>query len=539
MATAVSSSRPWLFGPASDLLLGCGVLYLALFGVFVAAGDWWTRTVPGWLIPLCILVFSTPHYGATLVRVYEHRSDRRAYALFTVWVTLALVAALVAGLYSPRVGSILLTVYLSWSPWHYTGQNYGLAVMFLRRRGVSLDGAPKRWLYASFLLCFALAFCVIHESSTWAATRSLPQYGPFVHFVPLGIPAAEGLVPALALAWAVSTVVALAWTFRNAGTEGAPVALLALTQALWFALPAAALHWGLFENVGPLAPHSLGAFLMWIAIGHAVQYLWVTAYFARASSDWRGLLPWFGKTLAAGALVWTLPVLVFAARPLAAPSYETGLAFVVASVVNLHHFILDGAIWKLRSGRIARVLIGSGSAEPDVEPESRRLRVAVWGLAAASLAVAVFVFVGESWLLPRALAERHTERTLALLDTLGWFGRDSSQARARVGVWLAEDGEHRAALAQFRRSAELWPSARAYGVIAELHAQLGAAPASRRAQERVLELAPGDRGLFEWAARLSEHLGDPERARALRDRARALPQETAEAPRRTPGRALY
>jgi hypothetical protein len=523
MATASPpSSRPWLFGPAPDLLLGCGVLYLALFGLFVAAGDWWSRTVPGWLVPFCVLVLSMPHYGATLVRVYEHRTDRRAYAFFTVWTTLLLVGAFVAGLYSPVVGSVLLTLYLTWSPWHYTGQNYGLAVMFLRRRGVPIQGPPKRWLYASFALSYALTLCVIHESGVWAGARSLPQDGPFLHFVPLGIPAADWLLPAIGVAWGVSSVVALAWTFRQAGSGGAPVALLVLTQSLWFAIPAAALHWGLFEGVAPLAPDSLGAFLMWIAVGHAVQYLWVTAYYARASNDWHGLLPWFGKTLAAGALVWTLPVVVFAAQPLGSPSYETGLAFLVASVVNLHHFILDGAIWKLRNGRIARVLVGSGAAEPEETPRSRGLRIGVWALATASLAVALFVFVSESWLLPRALASRDTQGAVALLDSLAWVGRDASQVRSSVGFQLAEDGQPRAALAQFQRSAALRPAARTYGLIAAVHAQLGDVGASRRAQERALALAPDDRDLFEWAARLSAHLGDRERALDLLARARAI-----------------
>ena len=32
------SSSPWLFGPVPDLLLGCGLLYWALFGASLVAG---------------------------------------------------------------------------------------------------------------------------------------------------------------------------------------------------------------------------------------------------------------------------------------------------------------------------------------------------------------------------------------------------------------------------------------------------------------------------------------------------------------------
>jgi tetratricopeptide (TPR) repeat protein len=521
MATAPPPAQRWLFGPVPDLLLGCGAAYVALFGVFVAAGGWWAGAAPAWLAPLCVLALSLPHYGATLVRVYEHASDRRAYALFTVWVTLALVAAFVAGVYSPGVGSILLTLYLSWSPWHYTGQNYGLAVMFLRRRGFASGGVAKRWVYASFALSFALTLCVMHESSSWADTRVLPQTGPALHFVALGLPGAGWLVPGVALAWAAATAVALAWMFRRAGAEALPAALLVVTQSLWFALPAAALHWRLFPGIAPLDPASVAVFLVWIAVGHAVQYLWVTAYYARASNDWRGLLPWLGKALAAGALVWTLPVALFAADPLGAPSYETGLAFLVASVVNLHHFVLDGAIWKLRHHRIARVLIASAAAEPE-ERGGGRLRSFVWALAAASLVVAVLAFSLESFLLPRALA-RDPARAAALLDALALIGRDASQPRAQVAAALMERGRNTEALVHYRRSADLVPAASTFANLALVHARLGDTGESRLAQDRALALAPDDALLLEFVARLSERQGDAGRARALRERAAAIP----------------
>lgn len=525
MATATAPSGRWLFGPAPDLLLGCGLLYVALFAVFVSAGDLWVSAVPGWVSPLCVLLFSLPHYGATLVRVYEHRSDRRAYAVFTVWITLALVAALVAGVYQPLVGSLLLTLYLSWSPWHYTGQNYGLAVMFLRRQGIEIDGAPKRWLYASFVLSFAVTLAVIHESATWASARSLPQAGPVVHFMALGVPGAAWLIPTLVAAWLLCSGVALGWLARRAGVGVVPVAALMLTQSLWFAVPAVGLHWGLFQGVGPLDAGSLAVFLVWIAVGHSVQYLWVTSYYARAASDWRGLPGWLARTAAAGALVWTLPLILLAARPFGAASYETGLAFVLASVVNLHHFILDGAIWKLRDGRIARVLIASGTAEPEDAPPTRGLRTVVWAGAGVCALAAVLVFVHESWLLPRAQASGDLQATSRVLDRLAWVGRDPSWVRSELGAAYARERDWPAALGQYRRSVALRPLASSWGQVAMMHAHLGDEEASRLAQDHALALEPGNAKLFDWAALLSERLGDEGRAAELRARRSRVPTE--------------
>ena len=66
---------------------------------------------------LLILIVSGAHYGATLLRVYEHRAERDTYRIFTVYGTFAMLAMLVGALYSPMAGSLLISLYLTWSPW--------------------------------------------------------------------------------------------------------------------------------------------------------------------------------------------------------------------------------------------------------------------------------------------------------------------------------------------------------------------------------------------------------------------------------------
>ncbi len=61
-----------------DLLFGCGVAYAAVFLLLSVAGDPMRAVLPIALVPLFNLVTSAPHYGATLLRVYERREDRRA-----------------------------------------------------------------------------------------------------------------------------------------------------------------------------------------------------------------------------------------------------------------------------------------------------------------------------------------------------------------------------------------------------------------------------------------------------------------------------
>ena len=73
----------------------------------------------------------------------------------------------------PALGTFLVTLYLTWSPWHYTGQNYGLAVMFLRRSGVEVDARTKRWMASPSVMARAAARPSPSSPSTatnWKAT---------------------------------------------------------------------------------------------------------------------------------------------------------------------------------------------------------------------------------------------------------------------------------------------------------------------------------------------------------------------------------
>jgi hypothetical protein len=164
VATVDTGGRgSWLYGRAPDLLIGAGLGYVLSIPLLVLlAGIGGIAAWPVAVVALFSLFISGPHYGATILRVYEHREDRRKYAFFAVWVTIALCGFFVLGLHDVLVGSILITVYATWSPWHFSGQNYGLTLMFLRRRGVAVDQRAKRFLYASFVLSFVLAILVLH-----------------------------------------------------------------------------------------------------------------------------------------------------------------------------------------------------------------------------------------------------------------------------------------------------------------------------------------------------------------------------------------
>jgi tetratricopeptide (TPR) repeat protein len=434
MATVAPPQGRWLFGPAPDLLLGCGLLYVLIFLAYAAAGaDLRTSEAP-YLFPLLALLFSTPHYGATLLRVYEERASRRAYTLFAVHATGVVIAAFVIGLYNSFVADWILTLYFTWSPWHYTGQNYGLAVMFLRRRGVPVSPALKRWIYASFILSYALVFVMMHAATGTSGDLPLLNYrGSAIHFRSLGIP--QSVVGVLAPAILVAGVLALLGSFaalrrRASLRDLVPTGMLVLTQALWFSLPFGAHFLKMGSGIEVLDWRLRDHFLNWIVFGHAIQYLWVTTYYARATQSWRGYAPYLGKIALAGMALWTLPVVLIATTGVGQVPYWLGLALLAAAAINIHHFILDGAIWKLRNSRIASVLIRSESkasdvATPDAPPWRRRL---VWGVAGVGFALGIFCFWQEEMVVPNSIARRDFDAARAAMVRMSWLGRTNPVA---------------------------------------------------------------------------------------------------------------
>jgi len=241
MASVAATARGrWLFGPLPDLLLGCGLAYLIVFAILCVAGPDMRALFPPGLLVLGSLLAGTPHYGATLLRVYERREDRRAYTIFAVWATLLIAAAFVVGARNAAVASVLFTIYVTWNAWHYTGQNYGIALMFLGRRNVTIAPREKRLLYATFVLSYLLVFVSIHSGSG-AGYAPQAEAGVSVRFLSLGIPPALGdaLLGGLTGIYVAALGSAVVLLRRRAAgwSDLGPAAVLVLVQAVWFVVP--------------------------------------------------------------------------------------------------------------------------------------------------------------------------------------------------------------------------------------------------------------------------------------------------------------
>ncbi len=489
-----SPQRRWFFGPVSDLAFGCGLIYGLLFVWQALAGSGLRTALPYSLLPLLTLLLGAPHYGATLLRVYQQRESRRKYAVFAVWITILLVVAYVAGIYSLAVGSALVTLYLTWSPWHYSGQNYGVALLFLRRRGVAFDRTTKRLIYGCFVLPYFMVFVALHGQTGSAQYAPGSYEGTLLHFMSLEIPLGAGglLSGMLWIAYGICLVGAARRLSRGAAWRDLlPTAIVTLTQSLWFALPTLGSAWGL----DPFRHEYRAYALMWVAVGHFLQYLWITTYYAAASERAAGRLRYLGRTLLAGSAVWFLPALLFAPGLLGRLPYDMGLGLVTASVVNLHHFVLDGAIWKLRDGRIARALLRSpddAEASPAAAATAPRFAWAsraLWATGALSFIVSLGLFVDDG-LAGRARADDDLQRLSSVQARRRWLGRDSARTRLIVAREALAVGDADAAAENVERSLALHPTAEGYLVQARIARGRDDDRGAMRALHAALQLDP-------------------------------------------------
>ena len=520
------SEGAWLWGPAPDLLLGCGLGYVLFVLVLLLGGAGWIAGSASVGIAVMGLVTNAPHYGATLMRVYEQRADRRKYAFFTIYVTLALALLFVAGLHVVWVGSALITLYITWSPWHFAGQNYGLALMFLRRRGIDVPAALKHLFYASFICSFLLVFLLAHGPIQALGIFPVPSFQREVYgFLALGLPELPTQVAlvAVAIAYVGSLGGAIVMLLRRARARDlAPTLCLVALQAMWFSVPAA------LAASGALTFTSFALSSVWIAFAHSLQYLWVTSYYARRSEGSRGLPSYLLRALAWGSAVTVFPALAFAPALLGTLSFHAGLAILLFAIVNLHHFLLDGAIWKLRDGRVASVLLRSeeeggtrGSPIVGERVSGIGLRV-VYAVGAACVAVGFFGLWENQFGVIAALERGDLSRVARANERLTWIGRESHAVHQQLGRKLAQRKQWQSALRHYERSLEIQPSVQAWFTLAELRVDTGDPEAAREAVESSLALGPDHLLSLTLLARVSSELGDPTRAREALERAVAL-----------------
>lgn len=468
------------------------------------------------------LFFNYPHYMATIYRAYHREEDFQKYRVFTVHITVLMVATLLMSHYWLRLLPWIFTIYLTWSPWHYSGQNYGLFMMFARRAGANPDKAARRALYGAFVVSYLILFLGFHSG---------PSTDPM--FLSLGIPPivshCEQII--LGVAFVALSAFGLLRLARDTGWRKLiPSLTLFSSQFLWFLLPAAI---SLIKGLGiPQNRYSTGV----LAVMHSAQYLWITSFYARREAtgdtagkdarNWRPLA-YFG-VLIVGGIALFVPGPWLASRAL---HHDFTASFLIfTALVNIHHFILDGAIWKLRDGKIASLLLQSRERVIDAAVEAGGRFTATWRWLSGATAGARSLRVSAALLLlvwgtvdqaRHYLALRSDDlRDLQRAEKLNSF---DSSLQMRLARREMEDGQPQQAEAAWRRAMQANPAdpAARQGLLRLLIAQKRLDEAFSLT-EASLKYAPQDANLFVNHGLLALQRGQSDQAIASWDEALAI-----------------
>jgi len=314
-----------------DYLIVGGGLSLALTAYLLWGGAGLTSAQLQAQLPALILLSNSAHFAASTVRLYSRQDAFLSFPFLTLVLPIVSIAVLSAAIFDPgTLGRNLQALYLSWSPYHYAAQAYGLTLMYAYRSGSTFGATERLWLRLSCLCPFLFAF----------------------------VSASEAGLGWLAPAWLLSVPI----------VEGARTAAATGLKALSFLLPAGLFLW-LLRGPRPRLP-LLSLLIMvangiwwitlaymeafvWATIFHGLQYLAVAIIFhvrerLQAPGD---TTPWWGHALRFYLASLALGFLLFQVWPYGYVLLGFTLAqsvLLVAAVINIHHFIVDAYIWRLR-----------------------------------------------------------------------------------------------------------------------------------------------------------------------------------------------
>ena len=307
---------------------------------------WSTAAMLSWIV-------NWPHFSATNYRLYHSKSNIAQYP-FTAYVVpvLLLAATWAAFAFPDAVAPFFVKLFLIWSPYHFSGQSVGISLIYARRAGFQV-GKLERFGLSGFIF----GTYIFSTARSEVGLGDLSYYDVKVPF--LGIPrtfellgrewSTVGIIEfGMYACGALLFLLVIRWSLANRRILPPIVLLPALAQFIWF-VPG-----GRIQNFNEFVP-----------MFHSLQYLLIAwSMQLKEKIDEGGIRPsggfvgweslrWFVINVAGGAVL-------FYFLPLLAAEAGFALAFatpIILSAVQIHHFFVDGVIWKLKNPKVSSPLL--------------------------------------------------------------------------------------------------------------------------------------------------------------------------------------
>ena len=365
-------------------------------------------------------VCNWPHFAATSYRLYHSRDNIRQYPLTALGIPWLILAVMIGSVvYPDTIAPYFVMGYLLWSPYHFSGQTVGVSMIYARRAGFFV-GKAERFALSSFVFATFLSQTIqSHVIHTPDSPRTMDYFE--IKFPVLGLPQWAELVTEvwMYLTGLLFVLLVLRWCIRNRRMLPPIVVLPALAQYVWFifgplrpsfnefvpffhSMQYLLIAWSmqLKEKLdreqarpparpGPLEQNLRIAAKVMFAIALYPLLKWLLTMDAQVPKDIAAYLPmaitgvyiayigfsiamdshetrpsysyviyeslrWFDLNIMIGAcLFFVSPILLshfFGVNKLLAIG-------ITAAGVQVHHFFVDGVIWKLKRATVASPLM--------------------------------------------------------------------------------------------------------------------------------------------------------------------------------------
>ncbi len=337
----------WILSPRLDLIFICGgLLWCIFFFCYPLSFGFHPKSTLTVLLTFGgALMFADSHNAATILRLIEERGLAKSHPIVSFVLPVAFVACGALLLLNSSWLSLAITLYLIVVAQHATAQAYGIAMIYLRKSGLSLGLWQVKLVRAAFHSMMIAA--IVRQFCPGAPAESL---GVKTLFHPVFDLVTPLIFDGLAVAATASMFGMLIWECRKAKVPLHPgAALLTLSTLAVFTLGQS--HYLALA----LAPAYL----------HGSQYLAVTTSLLLkqqkqqeqqkhyCAANLQDLCAYFGKLFSMGLAIYL--VLPYGISRLGFSTVDA-LA-VVFLMVNFHHFVADAVIWKMRPNTQQKLLL--------------------------------------------------------------------------------------------------------------------------------------------------------------------------------------
>jgi len=291
-------------------------------------------------------VVNWPHFSMTCHRLYHSKLNMAQYPFTAFAIPIVILGAVIGCFLAPAVvAPYFVKLFFIWSPYHFSGQTVGITLLYARRAGLPVN----RWQRMA-LSTFVFGTFAVSTARAEMVRGGYTYYD--IVYPSFGLPEWVATFCDIGM-WLGAAVFVLFCAYSvliDRRRIPLIVFLLPFTQYLWFVQ---AIHMPSFQEFVPLF--------------HSLQYIliaWVMQL--KGKIDAKGLSPsrhytltetlrWGGLNFAGGAvLFWFLPIV--GSYSGVSIVFSTG---IVLAAVQIHHFFVDGVIWKLKNRAVTNPLMAN------------------------------------------------------------------------------------------------------------------------------------------------------------------------------------